>query len=110
MSAHAARNYVKGTVFEGQSLDVTDLRVDPPRSLDLDHALGLVDTDHICTKIVHDSLRELSLPATDLYGAHWKLTRLTLRDSASLLGFAAGLGWLGAWLSVGRHLAQARPH
>lgn len=44
-----------------------------------------------------------------LYGARWAIDPLSLRDSLSVLGFAAALGWLGAWLSVGRHLAQVRP-
>lgn len=44
-----------------------------------------------------------------LYGANWEVRRLTLADSASVLGFAAALGWIGAWLSVRRHLSEARP-
>lgn len=44
-----------------------------------------------------------------LYGARWEIEQLNLRDSLSVLAFAAGLGWLGAWLSVGRHLANVRP-
>ena len=44
-----------------------------------------------------------------LYGTRWQLRYLSAADAASLLAFAAGLGWLGAWLSVSRHLAEARP-
>lgn len=54
----------------------------------------------------------LNRPITDLsvlYGARWEIALVDLRDTASLLLFAAGLGWLGAWLSVGRHLRQMRP-
>jgi cell division transport system permease protein len=54
----------------------------------------------------------LNRPLTDLsllYGARWEITPLGLTDTASLLGFAASLGWLGAWLAVGRHLTRTRP-
>lgn len=44
-----------------------------------------------------------------LYGASWALTQLTASDAASILAFAAALGWVGAWLSVARHLSSARP-
>jgi cell division transport system permease protein len=44
------------------------------------------------------------------YGTQWKLRNLPLRDSVSLVSFAAVLGWLGAWLCVARHLAHSRPH
>ena len=44
-----------------------------------------------------------------LYGARWQLRYLSAVDAVSLLAFAAALGWLGAWLSVSRHLADARP-
>lgn len=44
-----------------------------------------------------------------LYGTSLEMQRLALIDSASLLGFAAWLGWVGAWLSVGRHLADIEP-
>ena len=44
-----------------------------------------------------------------LYGAHWELRYLSAADLASVLLFAGVLGWLGAWLSVARHLAETRP-
>ena len=44
-----------------------------------------------------------------LYGAQWQLRYLSAADAASLLAFAAALGWVGAWLSVSRHLADAQP-
>lgn len=44
-----------------------------------------------------------------IYGARWQLRYPSPADAASLLAFAAALGWLGAWLSVSRHLADARP-
>jgi cell division transport system permease protein len=41
---------------------------------------------------------------TVLYASGWRLRALSPADAATLLGFSAGLGWLGAWLSVSRHL------
>ncbi len=35
--------------------------------------------------------------------------RCRLPDAATLLAFSAGLGWLGAWLSVSRHLCEPVP-
>jgi cell division transport system permease protein len=43
-----------------------------------------------------------------LYGAHWQLRYLSAADVVGVLVFAAALGWLGAWLSVSRHLAEFR--
>ncbi|HEV7802791.1 MAG TPA: permease-like cell division protein FtsX [Burkholderiales bacterium] len=57
------------------------------------------------TTVLNDALTDLSY----LYGARWEIGQLAARDSLSLLAFAAALGWLGAWLSVGRHLAHVRP-
>jgi cell division transport system permease protein len=39
-----------------------------------------------------------------LYGSGLRLPGLSLRDLAALLTLASALGWLGAWLSVSRHL------
>jgi len=44
-----------------------------------------------------------------LYGTAFKLQPLDATDSAVLLIFSAALGWLGAWLSVSRHLWQIEP-
>jgi cell division transport system permease protein len=44
-----------------------------------------------------------------LYSSRFELRHLGMADSLSLLAFSAGLGWLGAWLSVSRHLAQIEP-
>jgi cell division transport system permease protein len=46
---------------------------------------------------------------TTLYGTAFKLQPLNATDSAVLLLFSAALGWLGAWLSVSRHLWQIEP-
>jgi cell division transport system permease protein len=53
------------------------------------------------TEALNDALHELA----SHYGASWALQPLGLLDAVALLGFAATLGWLGAWLSVSRHLA-----
>lgn len=53
----------------------------------------------------------LNAPITDLsrlYGARWEITPMHLRDTASVVAVAGGLGWVGAWLSVARHLMQVR--
>ena len=46
---------------------------------------------------------------TGLYGITFKLEWPGLDDTIILLGFAAVLGWLGAWLSVSRHLWLIEP-
>ena len=58
--------------------------------------------------VVWAAVEALNTGLADLavtYGASWRLQPLSVRDAAALLGFAAALGWLGAWLSVSRHLA-----
>jgi cell division transport system permease protein len=65
-------------------------------------ACGFVWT---ATTVLNGALIDLSY----LYGARWEVAQLSWRDSASLLAFAAALGWLGAWMSVARHLGRVRP-
>lgn len=55
--------------------------------------------------LLNDRLSSL----TQLYGANFALRHLSLTDAASLCGFAAALGWLGAWLSANRNLAEFDP-
>lgn len=43
------------------------------------------------------------------YGARFALPTLDIGHSALLLLFSTMLGWLGAWLAVGRHLADIKP-
>lgn len=43
-----------------------------------------------------------------LYDLPLALSHLPLEQSLAVLGLAMGLGWLGAWLSVSRHLSAAR--
>ena len=57
------------------------------------------------TGVLNGALTDLA----QLYGARWEVRNLALRDGASLVVFAAALGWLGAWLSVARHLAECIP-
>lgn len=44
-----------------------------------------------------------------LYASSFTLHGLSLADSLSLLLFSLYLGWLGAWLSVSKHLAAIEP-
>ncbi len=46
---------------------------------------------------------------SQLYASRFVLQPLSQADSLSLLLFSLYLGWLGAWLSVARHLARIEP-
>jgi len=46
---------------------------------------------------------------SQLYASQFTLRPLSFGDSLSLLLFSVYLGWLGAWLSVARHLSQIEP-
>ncbi len=52
--------------------------------------------------------RELR-PLADSYGSEFRLVFLGAADACAVLGIAALLGWLGAHLSVSRHLRQIEP-
>jgi cell division transport system permease protein len=43
------------------------------------------------------------------YGSAFTLNGPTLRDLGLLLGAGTVLGWIGAWLAAGRHLARIEP-
>ncbi|HEY0665917.1 MAG TPA: permease-like cell division protein FtsX [Gallionella sp.] len=45
----------------------------------------------------------------ELYASEFRLRPLTPGDSVTLLLFSMYLGWLGAWLSVARHLSHTEP-
>lgn len=45
----------------------------------------------------------------ELYGSNLRLHHLSTPDTVSLCLFAAALGWLGAWLSASRNLAEFDP-
>ncbi|MBM3343976.1 MAG: FtsX-like permease family protein [Betaproteobacteria bacterium] len=53
-------------------------------------------------RLLNDRLAGLG----QLYDAQLRLTHLSLPDTLSLCLFAATLGWLGAWLSASRNLAE----
>ena len=55
--------------------------------------------------VLNGSLTELS----QLYATRLELRHLNPRDSAILIACSGGLGWLGSWLSVNRHLGQIDP-
>ena len=62
--------------------------------------------------IITVSLALLNRPLdtlSQLYASQFTLHSLSVGDSLSLLLFSLYLGWLGAWLSVARHLAQIEP-
>lgn len=44
------------------------------------------------------------------YAITFSLQSISPQDSFTLLGFAAYLGWLGAWFSVSQHLWASEPH
>lgn len=56
-------------------------------------------------QVLNGGLSELG----GLYGTSLRLDGLSWKQSGWLLALAAALGWLGAWLSVSRHLWQIEP-
>jgi cell division transport system permease protein len=65
-------------------------------------ALAIV---YLCRLILNRSIVELA----QLYGSDFRLGFFGLSDCLALLVFAAFLGWLGAYMSVSRHLADIEP-
>lgn len=62
--------------------------------------------------IVAVSIQVLNIGIADLtrlYTTNFQLNQLNTSDSVSLMLFSAWLGWLGAWMSVSRHLHQIEP-
>jgi cell division transport system permease protein len=62
--------------------------------------------------IIIASLQLLKQPLatlSQLYASNFTLLPLNLSDSLSLVFFSIYLGWMGAWLSVARHLSQIEP-
>lgn len=43
------------------------------------------------------------------YGSQFRLDGLTLAETGFLIVLGAGLGWIGSWLAVGRHLRDIEP-
>ena len=65
-------------------------------------ALAIV---YLCMHILNNSILELSR----LYGSDFRLSFFGLPDCLTLLAFAAILGWLGAYMSVSKHLSGIEP-
>ncbi|MGZ8966354.1 MAG: permease-like cell division protein FtsX [Gallionella sp.] len=62
--------------------------------------------------LIAASLALLNIPLatlSQLYASSFTLHGLSMGDSVSLLLFSLYLGWLGAWLSVSKHLAEIEP-
>jgi cell division transport system permease protein len=55
--------------------------------------------------LVNQNLGELS----HVYASLFHLKPLPALDTAALIALPAALGWLGAWLSVSRHLSRIEP-
>jgi len=56
-------------------------------------------------QILNRSILELAR----LYGSEFALRFFGLSDCLALVAFAALLGWLGAYMSVSRHLSEIEP-
>ena len=65
-------------------------------------ALAIV---YLCMLILNRSILELA----QLYGSDFRLSFFGFADCLALLAFAALLGWLGAYMSVSRHLSGIEP-
>ena len=59
----------------------------------------------ISLQLLNRQLNALS----QLYASQFVLQSMSFGDSLTLLLFSMYLGWLGAWLSVARHLSQIEP-
>jgi len=65
-----------------------------------------------CWMILNASLIWLKDPVANLaglYQSQFQIQGLNLQQSLQLLGISCGLGLLGSWLSVGRHIRQIEP-
>ncbi len=54
---------------------------------------------------LEQTVRELAAQ----YGSSFRLSGLGLRELGVLAGAGAALGWMGAWISTGRHLRRIEP-
>ncbi len=68
-------------------------------------ALAALAIVYGCMLILNQNIVELAR----LYGSDFGLRFFGVADCAALLAFAAILGWLGAYMSVSRHLADIEP-
>lgn len=71
-------------------------------------ALGGVAALAIVFLCMHVLNRNI-LALAQLYGSDFRLSFFGLPDCLALLAFAALLGWLGAYMSVSRHLSEIEP-
>ncbi|MFH1603680.1 MAG: permease-like cell division protein FtsX [Pseudomonadota bacterium] len=67
--------------------------------------LAALAINYSCMRVLNLSILELA----HLYGSDYRLRFFGLPDCLSLLAFAAMLGWLGAYMSVSRHLSEIEP-
>ena len=66
-----------------------------------------------CWVILSISLLWLQEPVANLaglYQSQFQVRGLSFVQSLQLIGISCGLGLLGSWLSVGRHIRQIEPH
>jgi cell division transport system permease protein len=68
-------------------------------------ALAALAIVYLCMLILNRSILALA----QLYGSDFRLGFFGFPDCLALLAFAAVLGWLGAYMSVSRHLADIEP-
>jgi cell division transport system permease protein len=68
-------------------------------------ALAALAIVYLCMLILNRSILALA----QLYGSDFRLGFFGFPDCLALLAFAAVLGWLGAYMSVSRHLANIEP-
>jgi len=68
-------------------------------------ALAALAIVYVCMHILNQRILELA----QLYGSDFRLAFFGVPDCLALLAFAATLGWLGAYTSVSRHLADIEP-
>jgi len=67
--------------------------------------LAALAIDYLCMHILNRGILELA----QLYGSDYRLEFFGIPDCLALLAFGAMLGWLGAYLSVSRHLSAIEP-
>jgi cell division transport system permease protein len=68
-------------------------------------ALAALAIVYLCMLILNRSILELA----QLYGSDFRLRFFGFPDCLALLAFTATLGWLGAYMSVSKHLADIEP-
>ena len=59
----------------------------------------------LLTFIMQDPVNQLSI----LYGSEFTIEGLKAKEVSTLLGIGGGLGLLGSWIAVGRHLSATEP-